>query len=176
MRRPALSRGLTWSLVGTSWFTRRRSEASVPMKAASSRGGRRAEAGSEGSACAPVAGWGESAAADLRPRPASSAPSILGRAGCWLCLAGASFPERIPVQVGGRAAAAFASSGKLRMFRGLLSQRCASTGGVRLLSRSVALWVAWHGPDSSLSPLALVGALDIGTPCRALLTVRDAGL
>jgi hypothetical protein len=41
-----------------SWFMRRRTEASIPLQATSSSGGRRAEAGSEGSACAPVAGWG----------------------------------------------------------------------------------------------------------------------
>jgi hypothetical protein len=81
MPKPALFRPLTWSSVGTNSFVRRRSEASMPMRATSSREGRRAEAeaGSEGLA-APrwLVGWlvgEEQAAADLLHRgPRGSLP------------------------------------------------------------------------------------------------------
>jgi hypothetical protein len=52
----ALSRPLTWSSVGTNSFVRRRPEASMPIRATSSMEGRRSQAGSEGFACASVAG------------------------------------------------------------------------------------------------------------------------
>jgi hypothetical protein len=123
MPRPALSRRLTWSLVGTSWFMQRRSEASMPMKATSSMGVSRAEAASEGSACASVAGWGRSrrlricAPGPHHPRLASSGEPVAGFVSPVLHFLNRFWSRCVVVRPLRSPAPA-----RLRMFRGLLSQ------------------------------------------------------
>jgi hypothetical protein len=84
---------------------RRRWEASMSTKAMSSTEGRRADPGSEATACAWLVGGGR-LPISATPGPDHAGWIILRRAGCWHCPGGASFREPIPVPVWGRAPAA----------------------------------------------------------------------
>jgi hypothetical protein len=179
MPRPALSRPLTWSSVGTNSLVRCRLEASQPMRATSSREGRRAEAGSEGIACASVAGWGGAAGCrSAPPRPGwFPAPATFGAPAA---ATGAHGPQAVHfVSRRGTGCVIVAPTASPRSgpgrppdFLGVPSQpRVAGSPFVTVPARCHLLK---PGPDGSLSPHALFGASVVGIPCPAELAARRA--
>jgi hypothetical protein len=145
---PALCRRLTWSLVGTNSFARRRWEASMPMKATPSREGRRADPGSQATACASVVGGGRlricAPPGRLRIMPAWS--SFAAPAAC-IAPAALPFLNRFRSMCVAVRLLRPPAPGRPSECRRFLSQRCAATAEARPLSGSAPPGVA--GPAST---------------------------
>jgi hypothetical protein len=131
------------SSIGTNSFVRRRSEASMPIRATSSREGRRGEAGGEGFACASVAGWGRAGGCgSAPPRPGwFPAPATLRRASCCHWAAGAPFRELMRDEL--RDCCAYRIPPLPPAPRFARASLPTASGGVPLLPRSIPGLTCW---------------------------------